>query len=111
MKHNTSRSSREACLHFLNFSPAHLDLAQQIAANTTAWACQKLSGRVGRTSRLSLEEKAALAVRAYIRHRYTDYESNLPIPDDYFADEAYWEVRAFAHEEVDQFLEVHRAGA
>jgi len=100
---------REACLRFLNFAPAHLDLAQQIAADTTDWACQKLSGRVGRTSRLSLEEKAALAVRAYVRHRHTDYESNLPDPDHYFADEAYREARAFAHEEVDQFLENHRA--
>jgi hypothetical protein len=100
---------REACLRFLDFAPAHLDLAQQIAANTTDWACQKLSGRVGRTSSLSLEGKAALAVRAYVRHRCTDYESNLPDPDDYFADEAYREARAFAHEEVDQFLENHRA--
>ena len=100
---------REACLRFLDFSPAHLDLARQIAAGATDWACQKFSDRVGRTSLLMLEEKVALAIRAYIRHRHTGYESNLPDPDDYFADEAYRKARAFADEEVDQFLENHRA--
>jgi hypothetical protein len=101
----------EACLRFLNFAPTHHELAQKIASETTAVACQKYSGRVGRTNRLNLAEKAALAVRAYIRHNYTDYDSNLPADCwGYFAEDEYREVKALAHAEVDQFLEEHRAG-
>ncbi|KAI1455439.1 hypothetical protein F4805DRAFT_476777 [Annulohypoxylon moriforme] len=40
-------------------------------------AMQKHSGRVGRTGTLDLAEKASLAVRAYIRHNYTDYDDLL----------------------------------
>jgi hypothetical protein len=69
----------EACVRFLNFAPDHRELAQTIASETAATACQKYSGRVGRTSHLDLDEKAALAVRAYIRHNHTDYDSNLPL--------------------------------
>lgn len=101
----------KACLQFLDFTPIHSDLAQEIAGGTTAWACEKHSGRVGRTDQISLMDKVTLAVRAYIRHRYTDYESSLPDFSDYFADEAYREVKADAHYDVDRFLEEHRARA
>ena len=35
---------------------------------------RKGSGRVGRSSQLSLQEKARLAVTAYVRHRHTNYD-------------------------------------
>jgi hypothetical protein len=35
---------------------------------------KKRSGRVGRTGKLDLEEKVQLAVKAHIRHRYTNYD-------------------------------------
>jgi len=99
----------KACLEFLNFAPAYSDLAREIATGTTTWACEKHSGRVGRTNQKSLMDKAGLAVRAYIRHRYTDYESNLPVFSDYYADEAHRQAKADAHCDVDRFLEAHRA--
>ncbi|OTA77268.1 hypothetical protein M434DRAFT_63888, partial [Hypoxylon sp. CO27-5] len=37
----------------------------------------KNSGRVGRTTKLPLNQKAELAVCAHIRHRHTDYENLL----------------------------------
>jgi len=98
----------KACLEFLDFAPAYSDLAGEIAAGTTAWACEKHSGRVGRTNQKNLMDKVTLAVRAYIRHRYTDYESDLPAFTDYFADEAHRQAKADAHYEVDRFLEAHR---
>jgi hypothetical protein len=41
---------------------------------------KKSSGRVGRTSKLSLEQKVQLAVRAHVRHSHTNYESLLREP-------------------------------
>lgn len=45
-------------------------------------ATMKYSGKVGRTGNLALNEKTQLAVRAHIRHNYTDYdallENNMP---------------------------------
>ncbi|RKU44143.1 hypothetical protein DL546_004964 [Coniochaeta pulveracea] len=38
---------------------------------------KKRSGRVGRTSKLDLEERVQLAVKAHIRHNCTDYDSLL----------------------------------
>lgn len=58
---------RKACLKFLRFATRYSNLAEEIAGETAAWACEKHSGRVGRTSLKSMEEKVALAVRAYIR--------------------------------------------
>ena len=40
-------------------------------------AFQKGSGRVGRTSAQGVERKASLAVGAYVRHTYTDYDDLL----------------------------------
>ena len=98
----------KACLRFLGFTPAYSNLAQEIANETTAWACQKHSGRVGRTNQKDLMDKVTLAVRAHIRHRYTDYESNLPSFSDYYTDEAYREARIDAHYDADRFLKKHR---
>ena len=40
-------------------------------------ACKKRSGRVGRTGNLPIQDAAVLAVRAHIRHSYTDYDQIL----------------------------------
>jgi hypothetical protein len=99
-----------AILHFLDFSPSHAGLAEQIAADTAAHAAVVGSGRVGRTRLLSLEEKAALAVRAHIRHRYTRYHHELDqIPfEAWDEDDVYREVKGAAHRAVDDFLDEHR---
>jgi hypothetical protein len=101
---------REAVLAFLSFAPEHAQLAEQIAAETAAHAAVVGSGRVGRTQLLSLQEKAALAARAHIRHRYTAYEDQLggrPY-EAWDEDDLYREIKGAAHEAVDNFLEDHR---
>lgn len=101
---------REAVLAFLGFAPSYADLAEQIAVETAAHAAVVGSGRVGRTQLLSLEEKARLAARAHIRHRFTKYEdelSDLPF-EAWGADDLYREIRGAAHKAVDDFLDEHR---
>jgi len=62
---------------FLDFAPEHSPLAEAIAEDASVRAAAVGSGRVGRTRKLAVEERAALAARAYIRHRYTSYEDAL----------------------------------
>jgi len=97
----------EAIVVFLNFAPEHADLAQAIAAEAAGRAAEVGSGRVGRTRTLDISERAALAARALIRHRHTDYEDRLAgevWDDDYL----YREAKRDAHHAVDAFLEHHR---
>lgn len=101
---------REAVLAFLDFAPEHAALADQIATVSAAHAAVVGSGRVGRTRLLSLEEKARLAARAHIRHRYTRYEdhlSNVPF-EAWDEDDMYREIKGAAHRAVDDFLDDHR---
>ena len=64
-------------LRYLNFSPRHRALAKEIADGAAQQATAVGSGRVGRTSKLTLEEKVELAARAYIRHHHAHYEERL----------------------------------
>jgi len=102
------REFERACLEFLAFSKKHAKLSAEIARETAARACEKYSGRVGRTQKLDLAAKAALAVRACIRHKYTRYEEHVPLIPDPALEEEYRTARQMAHEEVDEFLERHR---
>jgi hypothetical protein len=97
---------------WLDFAPAHADLAVEIADGVAEHAAVVGSGRVGRTRTLSLEERAQLAARAFIRHRFTDYEDRLGDIDMLFEaidDVEYREVKHLAQARVDQFLTDHRA--
>lgn len=110
-----SRQRREATyqaelrgevLRFLDFHESHRDLAERIADEAAARAAVVGSGRVGRTRTITIEERAALAARALIRHRFTSYEDDLvEVWDDDFL---YREVKADAQSRVDAFLERHR---
>jgi hypothetical protein len=100
----------QACLQFLHFDPTHAQLAKEIAVGATAWACEKYSGRVGRTSLVDLSDKADLAVRAYLRHNYTDYEENVPNYRGELGVDEYLQARTKAQLDVDRFLEKHRSG-
>ena len=105
-----------AIINFLAFKPKHEALAREIARGTVAQATPVGSGRVGRTRKLPLSQRAELAARAYIRHRHTDYDERLAKasegaefshelePDD----PLYREARAEAHRHVDDFLARHR---
>lgn len=97
----------EAIVAFLDFAPEHADLARSIAVEAAERAGEVGRGRVGRTRQLALDERAALAARALIRHRYTDYEERLDTEvwdDDYL----YRSVKVDAHYEVDRYLDGHR---
>lgn len=101
----------EAVIRFLEFAPRYRALARKIAEGVAEHATEVGSDRVGRTAKLSLEEKAELAARAYIRHHHTKYEERLlrvglfePSHDD----PIYRDLRQEAHEEVNEFLERHR---
>jgi len=100
----------EAVYEYLGFSPRHEKLARDIAKSVAERATEVGSERVGRTSKLTLEEKAMLAARAHIRHNYTKYEDQLlgfefPLEPD---DDLYREVKSEAQEAVDEFLDRHR---
>lgn len=100
----------EAVYDYLGFAPKHEELARDIVKSVAQHATQVGSERVGRTRKLSLEEKAILAARAYVRHNYTKYEDLLlsfefPLePGDYL----YREIKSEADEAVDKFLSRHQ---
>lgn len=101
-----------AVFDFLAFTPAHQELAVQIAHDAAELAATVGSGRVGRTRTLPLGERAALAARAWIRHHHTDYEKELAATRDVFGavDEVvYRDLKWAASEAVDAFLAKHRA--
>lgn len=105
-------------LRWLAFAPEHQVIADEIARCAADRAAVVGSGRVGRAQLLSLDERAALAARAFIRHRHTDYEDrlisldvgDLDIDSDIGIDDVgdYREIKRTAHREVDAFLEQHR---
>lgn len=100
-----------AIVEFLAFAPEHADLAAQIAREASAHAPVVGATRAGLPRRLTLEERAALAARATIRHRYTDHDDTLGAltVSDFWDDEALFrEARTKAHTDVDGFLLDHR---
>jgi hypothetical protein len=66
---------RGAVLQFLRFSPLHAALAERLATAVTAHATPVGSGTVARTERIPVEERAAAAVIAWLRHQTTTYDS------------------------------------
>lgn len=96
---------------FLDFPAPSAELADEIAVAAAARAAVVGSGRVGRTRALSLEERAALSARAFIRHHLTGYHDAL---DDLAMDESwddeylYRQIKAEAQAGVDEFLAKHR---
>lgn len=100
-----------AVLQWLDFTDEHQALAEAIAAGSAEQAAVVGSGRVGRTKTLSLDERAALAARAYIRHHHTAYEDELFELDPFEADiddDDYRRIKQAAQRAVDEFLETHR---
>ena len=64
-----------AVVRFLDFHPAHADLASRLARAVTDHATPVGSGTVARTKRIPVEERAEAAVIAWMRHQTTAYES------------------------------------
>ncbi len=100
----------QAIVQFLDFSAEHAELARRIAADATAHAAVVGSGRVGRTRLRDLPDRATLAVRAHIRHQYTDYHDELDkLPLELWEeDDLYREIKGAANDAVDEFLDEHR---
>jgi hypothetical protein len=98
-----------AIVEYLHFAARHEALAQTIARSAAERAAVVGSGRVGRTRILALEERAALAAQAQIRHAHTDYENRLDelsvLGED---DELYRDIKSRAHDAVDAFIHAHR---
>lgn len=104
----------DAIRRFLAFAPEHSELSNEITSEAATRAALVGSGRVGRTRTLSLDERAALAARALIRHRYTNYEDDLSdasMEDPWDEDFWYREIKADAQRAVDDFLDEHREPA
>jgi len=102
----------DTVLRWLDFAPQHQDLAARIADGAAAHATVVGSGRVGRTKTLSVDDRAALAARAYIRHHHTDYHdrldnANVQLSDD-IDDDDYRTIKRAAHDDVEAFLHAHR---
>ena len=58
-----------AVVTFLAFHPAHVDLANWLARAVTDHATPVRSGTVARTKRIPVEQRAASAVYAWMRHQ------------------------------------------
>lgn len=68
-----------AVLKFLKFAPVHEEIANELATAVTKHATPVGSGTVARTERIPLEERAAAAVIAWMRHQTTGYD-DMKIP-------------------------------
>ena len=105
------RELEDAIVRFLAFAPDYQELAQRIAKETAAHAAVVGSDRVGRTRKLTLDERAALSVRAYIRHSFTSYHDDLDAlsPEQWDEEYLYREIKGAANDAVDRFLLEHRS--
>lgn len=65
---------REALVQILHFAPCYREMAERLAAAVAAHAAPVGSGTVARTQRLALDERAKLALLAWLRHRTSDYD-------------------------------------
>lgn len=64
-----------AVVKFLDFHPAHHQLAHRLAQAVTEHATPVGSGTVARTKRIPIEQRAEAAVIAWMRHQTTAYDS------------------------------------
>lgn len=65
---------REQVLALLRFAPCHQAIAERLATAVASQATPVGSGTVARTARLSLADKAELALMAWLRHQTSDYD-------------------------------------
>ena len=66
---------RGAVLAFLDFAPGYAELTERIADAVTLHATPVGSGTVARTQRIPIEQRAELAVIAWLRHQTTAYDN------------------------------------
>jgi hypothetical protein len=69
---------RAVVLQVLRFAPGHRETAERLASAVAAQSTPVGSGTVARTQRISLDDKAELALLAWLRHQTSDYD-RLPV--------------------------------
>ncbi len=72
---NYCREFHANVLQFLDFAPCYAELAEKMATAVTDHAVPVGSGTVARTERIPVEERAAAAVIAWMRHQVTGYDT------------------------------------
>ena len=97
---------RGAVVAFLDFHPAHVDLADRLARAVTDHATPIGSGTVARTKRIPVEQRAEAAVIAWLRHQTTGYDG-MVIPRGKGKRR---EVRRLLARRSKQLLELYRRG-
>lgn len=97
---------RGAVLAFLDFAPAHAELAIRLADRVTQHATPVGSGTVARTQRIPIQRRAESAVIAWLRHATTVYD-NMKIPARKGKRR---EIRRMLAEQSRRLLEKYRAG-
>ena len=98
-----------AVIAYLGFAEQHARLAAGVARAATVRAAGVGSARVGGGSMLSLQNRAAVAARAQIRHAHTDYEHSCAgLARDGHDDGLFQQIVADAQDAVDAFLKAHR---
>ena len=65
----------ESVKKFLSFNPCFMEIEDKLAEAVTAHAVPVGSGTVARTAMIPIEERAAKAVIAWMRHKTTAYDS------------------------------------
>lgn len=66
---------QQAIIQFLNFDLKYQTLVKQLSLRIKQHAVPVGSGTVARSSSVSLEDKAAMAVMAWMRHQTSNYDS------------------------------------
>lgn len=70
-----AESFQQAITQFLNFAPKYHTMAGKLSRLIREHAAPVGSGTVARSSSVTLEGKAAMAVMAWMRHQTSDYDS------------------------------------
>lgn len=78
-QHSYSQEFAQAVRAFLHFSPRYAAEQDKLASAVTIHATPVGSGTVARTERIPIEERAAAAVIAWLRHQTTAYD-DMSIP-------------------------------
>ena len=108
-EHNYRTEMEELMFSYLDFSKRYVKLAHNICSRAAEHATTVGSGRVGRKKKISMEDRAILAVRAYIRHKHTTYEKKLAKKSVYDPDGTiHAMLKGEANEDVDEFIAKHR---
>lgn len=97
---------RSAVFHFLNFAPVYGAQAERLASLIAEHAVPVGSGTVARTERIPIQERAAAATIAWLRHQTTGYDQ-MPIPRERGRRR---EVRRMLARRSQQLLARYRAG-